>query len=282
MSADESFLAEVPFFKLLDLDETRALAAVMHEVHFSPEQMLFHFGDRGDCLYIVKRGKVELFVKDHSGEKIVLRVANPGDLFGELAMLDNGPRTASAVAVEDTDLLILHQQDLLKFLHKKPDAALDLLAVLGGRLRKTNDLLRGRVTRNANEEIKQDLSWGQRLANFIAEFSGSMPFLFINAAMFAVWILLNVNIIPGFVPFDPYPFGFLTMAVSLEAIFLSIFVLLAQNLIAAKDRIRADIEYEINLKAELEIAYLHEKFDHMNAEMLGQLEQIKKLVKDKS
>ncbi len=263
-------------FQFLHDENSRNFLDSLEKVNFQPGEAVFHFGDRGDCLYFVRGGSVELFVKDHTGEKIVLRVAGPGDIFGELSLLDNGPRTATAIAIESSELSVLGQQDLLQFLRKIPEAALHLLTNLGKHLRQTNQLVRERVSKNINQELEEKLTWGQKLANFIAIFSGSMPFLMINAALFALWIILNVNIIPGLKPFDPYPFGFLTMAVSLEAIFLSIFVLLAQSLQAVKDRIRGNIEYEVNLHAEMEITYLHEKIDQMNAEMLKHFHQLEK------
>ena len=278
MPADEKLLAEVPFFQLLEGDESKALAKVLDEATFKQGQTIFNFGDPGDALYIVRSGKVELHVKDHTGQRIVLAVAEHGDFFGELSLLDNGPRTATATALEDTDTLVLDRADLQLFIRSKPDAALDMLTVMGQRMRQAGDLLRDRVSRNANEEIAGELNWVQRIANFIAEYSGSMPFLALNAVFFLAWIVLNVGLIPGITPFDPFPFGLLTMAVSLEAIFLSIFVLLAQNLQAAKDHIRGDIEYQINLNAELEVGHLHEKIDRMNADVLARLHHLEKAI----
>ena len=280
MPANEALLSEVPFFQLLDDDERRELAAVLDEATVKKGETLFKFGDPGDSLYLVSKGEMELYVKDHTGEKIVLIVAKPGDMFGELSLLDGGPRTATALALEDTELLRLDRGDLLLFLRKKPDAALDMLTVMGQRMRQAGAMLRERVSRNVNEEIADELTWVQKLANFIAEFSGSMAFLFVNAAMFLIWITANILLASGAVPgahaFDPFPFGLLTMAVSLEAIFLSIFVLLAQNLQAAKDHIRSDIEYQVNLKAELEVAQLHEKVDDLHAEVLARLHNLEK------
>lgn len=278
MPADEKLLAEVPFFQLLDGEERKALANVLDEATFKQGETIFNFGDPGDALYLVRSGKVELYVKDHTGQKIVLAVAEHGDFFGELSLLDNGPRTATATALDDTDTLVLDHGDLQLFIRSKPDAALDMLTVMGQRMRQAGDRLRDSVSRNTNEEIAEELNWVQRIANFIAEYSGSMPFLTLNAVVFLSWIVLNVRLIPGVVPFDPFPFGLLTMAVSLEAIFLSIFVLLAQNLQAAKDRIRGDVEYQINLNAELEVGHLHEKVDRMNAEMLARLHNLEKAI----
>jgi len=274
MPADSKLLEEVPFFKLLDSDERAELAAVLDEARIANGETLFKIGDPGDSLYIVRSGLVEMFVKDHTGEKILLTTASPGDLFGELSLLDNGPRAATAVALEDTDLLVLDRGDLLLFLRRKPDAALDLMTVMGQRLRRSDELLRGRVSRNANEEIEDKRTAIEKSADWIAEFSGSIPFLFIHVLIFAVWVIWNS--IPRLNPFDPFPFGLLTMVVSLEAIILSVFVLLSQNRQVIKDHIRSDIEYEINLKAELEVAHLHEKFDHLHADLNLRLHNIEK------
>ena len=274
MPADSKLLEEVPFFKLLDSDERAELAAVLDEARIANGETLFKIGDPGDSLYIVRSGLVEMFVKDHTGEKILLTTASPGDLFGELSLLDNGPRAATAVALEDTDLLVLDRGDLLLFLRRKPDAALDLMTVMGQRLRRSDELLRGRVSRNANEEIEDKRTAIEKSADWIAEFSGSIPFLLIHILIFAVWVTWNS--IPRLNPFDPFPFGLLTMVVSLEAIILSVFVLLSQNRQVIKDHIRSDIEYEINLKAELEVAHLHEKFDHLHADLNLRLHNIEK------
>ena len=274
MPADSKLLEEVPFFKLLDSDERAELAAVLDEARIANGETLFKIGDPGDSLYIVRSGLVEMFVKDHTGEKILLTTASPGDLFGELSLLDNGPRAATAVALEDTDLLVLDRGDLLLFLRRKPDAALDLMTVMGQRLRRSDELLRGRVSRNANEEIEDKRTAIEKSADWIAEFSGSIPFLLIHVLIFAVWVIWNS--IPRLNPFDPFPFGLLTMVVSLEAIILSVFVLLSQNRQVIKDHIRSDIEYEINLKAELEVAHLHEKFDHLHADLNLRLHNIEK------
>jgi len=141
--------------------------------------------------------------------------------------------------------------------------------------RKADELLRTRVSRNVNEEVAENVGGLQRIADWISWFSGSMWFLLINAVWFAVWIA--VNTMPLGVPqFDPFPFGLLTMIVSLEAIFLSCFVLISQNRQAEKDRVRSDIEYEVNIKAELEIAHLHEKTDRIYTEMLEHFIRVEK------
>lgn len=280
MPCDPQELSKIDLFELLDEDELKELAAVIDSKRLTAEESLFQAGDFGESLYIIRSGSIELFIKDNSGQKIVLKIAEEGDIFGEVSMLDNRPRTASAVALEETELLSLDRDDLLLLFQKKPDAALNMLAAMGDMLRHTDSLLRTRVSRNVNEEIEEKLFPLQRIADWIAWFSGSMQFLILNALIFVVWI--GVNIFPlGFDQFDPFPFGLLTMIVSLEAIFLSCFVLISQNRQSEKDHIRSDIEYEVNIKAELEIAHLHEKNDRMQEQMLEQFAHFEKILIEK-
>ncbi len=275
MPCDPSFLANITMFELLDDDDRIALASVVDELKVPAGQTLFQAGDPGDSLFIVRDGQVELFIKDTAGQKIVLHTAESGDMFGELAMLDSGARSATALALTDTELLVLDRDDLVLLFQRKPEAALHMLASLTSLTRKADELLRTRVSRNVNEEVQVHSTPLQRIADWIAWFSGSMPFLMLNGGWFIIWIVLNTFLL-GAAAFDPYPFGLLTMIVSLEAIFLSCFVLISQNRQAEKDRVRADIEYEVNIKAELEIAHLHEKTDRMYENMMAKFEKLEK------
>jgi uncharacterized membrane protein len=277
MSTDYALLAEVPFFQLLDEQERADLLTQLDVVSFPAGKVIFNVGDPGDSLYLIRSGEVEVFFKNDTGERIVLEHGARGDFFGELSLLDGGPRTASVVVTEDLEALRLERSDLDEFLRRRPDAALDLLTVTGRRLRQNTALLRRTATRNVNEEVEDRRTAVQKAADWIADFSGSIPFLMIHVILFAGWIGWN-TLLPTTMWFDEFPFGLLTTAVSLEAIILSVFVLLSQNRQAAKDRVRADIEYDVNLKAELEIAHLHEKVDHLNAEMLARLTNIEKAV----
>ena len=277
MGCDVALLAGIEFFALLQEQDRQALADVVDSISLKAGETLFNAGEPGESLFVVRSGSVELFIKDTVGQKIVLTISEAGDLFGELSLLDSGPRTATAIALSDTELLMLDRDDLLLLFQKRPDAALNMLAAMSTMTRKADELLRTRVSRNVNEEMEEHSTPLQRIADWIAWFSGSMPFLIINAAWFIIWISINtLNL--GITAFDPYPFGLLTMIVSLEAIFLSCFVLVSQNRQAEKDRVRADIEYEVNVKAELEVAHLHEKTDHIYESMLARFAKLEKLI----
>jgi uncharacterized membrane protein len=268
MGCDPRLLSGVQLFELLSEEDRAALAAVVDSIHVTAGHTLFEAGHPGESLFVVRSGEIELFIRDNTGQKIVLMNAVEGGLFGELALLDRGARTATAFALSDSELLELDREDLLLLFQRHPDSAVSMLAAVTGMMRKADELLRTRVSRNVNEEVEEHLTTLQKVADWIAWFSGSMPFLLMNGIWFVAWIIVN-TIHVGLPWFDPYPFGLLTMIVSLEAIFLSCFVLVSQNRQAEKDHVRSDVEYEINVKAELEVAHLHEKTDRMYEQMLA-------------
>lgn len=272
MQPEAELLKQVPLFQFLDDRERDELARRLEVVSLEAGQMVFQHNDPGDAFYVISSGQVEIFFKNDTGERMVLERATRGHFFGELSLLDKGTRSASAIATEETQALRLVRDDLENFLKSHPPAAMDLLAAMGRRQRETVERLRHTATRNTNEEAEDNRTKVQMAADWIAEFSGSIPFLMLHVAFFALW--LGINWIPGLPHFDPYPFGFLTLSVSLEAIFLSVFVLLSQNRQAAKERVHADIEYDVNLKAELEIAHLHEKLDRLTSDVLLRLEKL--------
>jgi len=274
MVCDPAFLGEVPLFKLLDEQERTGLAAVLDLRSVAKGEVLFRTGDPGDRMFVVRHGSVEIFAQDKMGQKIIFETAGPGEQFGELALFDGGARTAAAAAVEDSEVLSLDREDLLGFIRRHPDAGLDMLAIMARRIRETNLRLASMAARNVNEMMAERLTPLQRTVDWVAAFSGSIPFLMLHVLLFAAWIGWNTLL----VPFDPYPFGLLTMAVSLEPIVLSVLVLLSQSRQSAKDRIRADIEYDVNVKAELEVAHLHGKVDVLMESTAARLERMERLL----
>jgi CRP/FNR family transcriptional regulator, cyclic AMP receptor protein len=274
MPADVALLTDIPLFSSLDDEEKKLLSEVVDTRALKAGEFLFRHGDPGHAMYVVSKGVMEIFIKDHAGQKIVLAEPRPGDVFGELALLDEGPRSATAVAMEDVELVELDRGDLLLLVTKRPESALHMLGAMGAMTRKADMLLRTRVARNANEEIAE-ANRGNivlRVADWVANFSGSITFLVLHVCFFAMW--LGFNSLP--IGFDPFPFNLLTMTVSLEAIILSTLLLFSSNRQGARDRVRADIEYEVNLKAELEVAHLHEKIDEMREDVLARLQRVER------
>lgn len=276
MATTTEMLAEVPLFSLLDEQERALLAERVEVVRFAAGQVIFSFGDPGDSMYILKSGEVELSVKTKTGEQIFLEQPGAGDFFGEISLLDEGPRTAGATAKTDVEAIEVDRGDLDELIRLKPASAMDMLAATGRRLRATALLLRNAATRNVNEEVEDKRTRVMRVADWIADFSGSLPFLFMHLGFFALWIGWNTMIQSE--AFDAYPYGFLTLVVSLEAIILSVFVLLSQNRQVAREKVRSDIEYDVNLKAEMQIAHMHEKVDGLYSEVQKRLDRIEKKI----
>ena len=259
-------LAEIPLFSNMDDEERRELRSLMTERIFQPGQVVMKAGEEGSSFQIIERGEVEIWLIDTEGKKVVLDVLGPGKFIGELAMLTGESRSASVTSEEEVATLELDRDAFFDFLRRRPDAAIDVLTELGERLKHTDDILRTRVSRNPNDEIDEHLSFGQRVADIIAGFSGSIPFLLLNLVIFVIWLVANTAG-PKIDQFDPFPFQFLTMAVSLEAIFLSIFVLVSQNRQAAKDRIKADMDYQVNVKAEMEMTVIASRIHDMERKL---------------
>jgi len=278
MPSPAETLADVPLFALLDENERSILASQVDLVQLRAGELVFSYGEPGDSMYVVCSGTVEIFFKNDTGDRIVLETARAGDFFGEISLLDGGPRTASALVLEDVEALRVDHDDLEELLRLKPHAAADLLAATGKRLRESSRLLRHTASRNVNKEHKDNRTAVMRVADWISDFSGSLPFLFIHLGLFLIWIVLNVSpLVRSKVGgFDPFPFGLLTMAVSLEAIVLSVFVLLSQNRQMERERVRNDVEFDINLKAELQIHQMHEKVDELQEALFDRLARMER------
>ncbi|HET9450787.1 MAG TPA: cyclic nucleotide-binding domain-containing protein, partial [Aggregicoccus sp.] len=239
MPADATLLAEVPLFATLDDAERALLAAQLDEVQVAAGARVFNRGDPGGAIYIVAEGEVQISVEDTTGQRIVFETAGRGDFFGELSLLDGDPRSADATAVQATRALRVDRQDLALLFRRHPDSAMDVLTVMGRRLREADRHLRNRPSYTPNQAVEEQLTPVQRVADFLAALSGTFKFLLLHAAWFTLWIGLNLGAVRAVQPFDPYPFGLLTMVVSLEAIFLSCFVLISQSRSAARERIRS-------------------------------------------
>jgi uncharacterized membrane protein len=262
MSTTVTMIGEVPIFGLLDDEEREALAQMMDCRDFNEGEIIFHYGDSGGEIFILRNGSVELFIESMEGEKIVISENEKGDVIGELSFLDGGARTATALAREATQTLVMHRDRLLEFIDKHPHAAMDLLTAVGRRLRATDELLRTQVSRNPNLEEEERLTFGQRIADRVASFGGSWTFIIIFGVILAVWVFINSAALFS-KHFDPYPYILLNLFLSMIASVQAPVIMMSQNRLSAKDRLKSDLDYEVNLKAELEVAHLHRKVDHI-------------------
>jgi len=263
MSTDAELLRDIPLFQTMDDAERSAVAALTDEAHFAEGARLFHEHDMGGVCYVVRSGRVELSVLDETGQKLVVDVVEAGELFGELSLFDGGNRSAGAVALTEVDALVLERDEFLAFLKRNPDAALDVLAALTKRIRRADTLLKHRI-QNPNELIEERETVGNRVADAVAAFGGSWRFIILFLSMMLVWI--TANLLAG-KAWDPYPFILLNLVLSMLAALQAPVIMMSQNRQDAKDRIRSEADFQINVKAEVEIAELHEKLDKLAGEI---------------
>ncbi len=254
---DLDVLQTIPLFRDLPENDLRQLLGLLAERTFQAGEEIVspnHPNDGLSAGYLVVSGQVQLSLRDEDGRYIPLDIVEPGEYFGEQVLGTGEARQMTAKALTPIRVVELDRDILFDFLDSHPAAARHTIMGLARRLRETEHVLQYRASQNPNTVGEKQVSLGQRIADRIADFSGSLVFLNINVLLFATWIIVNQPASP--LRFDPFPFSFLTMMVSLEAILLSIFVLISQNRQADRDRIKADLDYQVNLKAELEIALI--------------------------
>ncbi len=272
MPIDASALKNVPLFQLFDTEELRDLTAQMEERFYAAGQTIFKAAQPGEEMYVVLDGCVETSLVDDDGQRVVLSELGPGEVFGELSLFDREPRSANASALRATRTGIVNRAALERLFAKRPQAALDILAVLSRRIRDTDVLLSQRVARNPNVVIDEKLTLGDRLADGVARFGGSWGF--INAFMGLMLFWMGLNLYALVRPFDPAPFIGLNLILSMLAALQAPIIMMSQNRQDTKDRMRADLDYQVNLKAEIEIMDLHRKMDRMKEELLELLVRI--------
>ncbi|HMM75330.1 MAG TPA: DUF1003 domain-containing protein [Gammaproteobacteria bacterium] len=271
MSFDPSILKEVQMFKLFDEEELRELGAQIEEKEFVAGQTIFKLGDPGGEMHVVLSGRVELFIVDRDGRRVLVGEAEPGEIFGEFSLFDSEPRSASAIAVVGTRTCCIDRDDLTLLFTRKPQAALDILAVLSRRLRRTDLMLAEHMAPNANEVIEESATFGDRIADGVARVGGSWTFINLFSLMLIAWMGLNAWQWFGMPQFDPPPFIGLNLLLSTIAALQAPIIMMSQNRQDAKDRVRADIEYEVNLRAEVGVRELQAKVDTMKEELIDLL-----------
>ena len=256
-----ALLRGVPLFAALDDAAVDELCGYLHPVELKAGSNLFRVGDAGDAMYIIESGRVRITVTDADGREVILASLGHGDFFGEMAMLDGHGRSADAAVTEDSRLRVLTREDFLNFVSSDSRIILEMLSAITRRLRRTDDLLRHRVSRNANEEDARQLKLADRAADKIARFGGSWKFIAFEIGLFLLWMMVNTWLLTGR-KFDPYPYVFLNLVLAILCGLQAPIIMMSQNREAQKDRLRADLDYQVNLKNEMlltEILRLLEK-----------------------
>ncbi|HEV2883306.1 MAG TPA: DUF1003 domain-containing protein [Pyrinomonadaceae bacterium] len=262
-------LRSVPLFASLNDDAATQLRNLLTETDVPSNTSVFHKGDTGNAMYLIERGKVRISLSDHDRNEITLAELAQGDFFGEMSLIDGRQRSADASVVEDARFAVLARQDFLSFVRSNPDVALGMLGALSDRLRRTDELLRSRVSRNVNEEQKRRSTVADRAADMIAEFGGSWKFIGVSMAIILFWIILNTYVL--FRGFDPAPFQMLNLILAVIAGLQAPIIMMSQNRQGEKDRLRADLDYRVNLKNELSLAEVLRRLDVLESERLPKL-----------
>jgi uncharacterized membrane protein len=262
-------LRQVPLFESLDDEAARKLCQLLESTDCKAETSLFRAGDEGDAMYLIERGKVRICVQATDGREIVLTELGRGDFFGDMALLDGQRRSADAIVAEDARLAVLSREHFLSFMRSNPNVALEMLTALANRLRRTDELLRHTATRNVNVEEEAQRTFADRAADVIAEFGGSWEFIFTAIAFLVLWVVTNTVLLSQ-KPFDVYPFILLNLVLNMIFALQAPIIMMSQNRQSHKDRLRADLDYQLNLKNELALNEIIERLKALERDYLKQ------------
>jgi CRP/FNR family cyclic AMP-dependent transcriptional regulator len=260
-----ALLQNVGLFQGIHSQDLTVLAQTLVVKRYKTGQLVFKQGDVGSTMYIVFHGQVNIYLPA-SPDNLPLQMMEPGDHFGELALFDNGPRSASALAMTNVVLLELTQQELTAFILERPHIALTLLATLSDRLRATNSLLSQRAARNVEAEVDDRLTWQDRLADKVAELNGSWAFIIVLIGLIIGWVLLNNGEVFS-PPFDPYPFVFFNLILAIVVALQGPLIVMSQNRRALKDRLQAETDFRVNLKNEVNIERLLHEMSQLSSQL---------------
>ena len=270
MAVDPTFFNEVPIFELLDDDERKVLADQVSVREFRAGQVIFKAGSPGGLAYLVQKGLIRVTIKDAGYEDVVVDMADTGGLVGMSSLLAGESHQTTAVAVSDTTAIEIDRDDLVELLKTKPMAGLDMMTIVEKHLRATHELMRTRVTKNPNEEIEDKETFGERMADGVARFGGSWAFVIAFMVILIVYTSINSFITK---PWDPYPFILLNLFLSMLAAIQAPVIMMSQNRQDSKDRLRNELDYRINLKAELEIEEILQRMGKLEEILTGKIDE---------
>jgi len=250
---DPNFFNDVPIFGLLDAEERKVLADQVSIREFNEGQVIFKAGNPGGLAYLVQKGLVRVTIKDANFEDIIVDVADVGGLIGMSSLMAGENHLTTATAAEDTIAVEIDRNDIIVLLNAKPMAGLDMMTIVEKQLRMAHELMGRRISKNLNEEIEEQETFGERMADLVARFGGSWGFVIAFGVVLIIYTSINSFINK---PWDPYPFILLNLFLSMLAAIQAPVIMMSQNRQDTKDRLRSELDYRVNLKAELEIEEL--------------------------
>ena len=271
MRCDPEELRHVPLFALLDDDEAAVLASHVELKRFAARQRIYKMGDAGGQAYVVISGKVRVTTVDEDQQEVVVDEPDHGEFFGFASMLEQTPHQTNAVALEETTCLEVDRDDIAELLQQKPLAGMDMLTVLGKQFHASHQLVRVRASRNPNEVIESTTTFGEHIADAVARFGGSWTFIITFGIVLVIYAAINIGL--GLRAWDPYPFILLNLFLSMLASIQAPVIMMSQNRQDAKDRMRGELDYEVNRRAETEIQALSGKLNRL-ADKLDDVEEL--------
>jgi CRP/FNR family transcriptional regulator, cyclic AMP receptor protein len=259
MPCSPDILRQVPLFALLDDEETAVLAAQVVVKTFTPRQRIYKIGDPGERAYILVSGSVSVTTVDEDHQEVLVDQPAQGEFFGFASMLEQTPHQTTATAQEETVCIEVDRHDILILLERKPHAGMDMLTVLGRQFHASQKLVRVRAARNPNEVIEEEETFGERTADTVASFGGSWTFIITFAIVLITYA--STNILLRGRAWDPYPFILLNLFLSMLAAIQAPVIMMSQNRQDKKDRLRGELDYDVNRRAESEIQGLARKMN---------------------
>jgi CRP/FNR family cyclic AMP-dependent transcriptional regulator len=259
MTCDPAILRQVPLFALLDDDETAVLAAQVELKEFAPRQRIYKMGDTGGRAYVMVSGSVRITTVDEDQQEVVVDEPASGEFFGFASMLEQTPHQTNATALEETVCVEIDRHDISILLERKPMAGMDMLTVLGRQFHSSQHLIRIRSNRNPNEMIEEESTFGERIADSVARFGGSWAFILTFGAVLVVYTAVNIAL--GKSAWDPYPFILLNLFLSMLAAIQAPVIMMSQNRQDTKDRLRGELDFEVNRRAASDIQGLARKIN---------------------
>ena len=259
MACNPDILRQVPLFALLDDEETAVLAGQVEVKTFAPRQRIYKMGEPGDRAYVLVSGSVRVTIVDEDHQEVIIDQPAQGEFFGFASMLEQTPHQTTATAQEETVCLEVDRHDIAVLLERKPMAGMDMLTVLGRQFHASQQLVRVRAARNPNEVIEEEETFGERIADIVASFGGSWTFIIIFAIVLIAYS--STNVVLGHRAWDPYPFILLNLFLSMLAAIQAPVIMMSQNRQDKKDRLRGELDYDVNRRAESEIQGLARKLN---------------------
>ena len=271
MPCDAQELRGVPLFGLLDDEEIAVLSAQVEKKTFASRQRIYKRGDPGGQAYILISGMVRVSTVDEDQQEVIVDEPAHGEFFGFASMMDQTPHQTTALAIEETVCIEVDRKDITVLLERKPLAGLDMLTVLGRQFHASQELVRLRSTRNVNEVIQDEATFGEHIADAVARFGGSWSFIISFGVVLAVYVFINVMLATR--AWDPYPFILLNLFLSMLAAIQAPVIMMSQNRQDTKDRLRGELDFDVNRRAESEIQNLAKKL-HTLSDQMSDVEEL--------